>query len=108
MGRGCFLLLGLLLAACSSSGNGSCQTTVSSVTYCTEYSGSGVTSDSTRTACSAVSGSFSASVCATANRVGRCTYVNGTVTAVSSFYMPTSASIGEQTCTVLMGTWAAD
>lgn len=98
-----------VLAACSSSSSsGSCQITTAGTTYCSEYSGSSVNADAVRAACTGSMGTYGASVCATANRVGRCTYSAGGLTVVSSFYSPTTEMTGQQVCTALSGTWAAN
>lgn len=103
-----FVGLFAVLAACSSSSNGSCQITTAGTSYCSEYSGSGVNADAVRTACTGSTGTYGGSACATASRVGRCTYTAATLTVVSSFYAPTTAMTGQQICTALSGTWAAD
>lgn len=96
------------LAACSSSGNGSCESNASGTVFCTEYTGANVSVDSVRTGCTAGSGTYSSSGCSTANRVGRCTYVASGLNAVSSFYSPTTEMQAQGVCTVLMGTWASN
>jgi len=103
-------LVGMLamLAACGSSSSGSCQVTTAGTSYCSEYSGSNVSADVVRTACTGSMGTYGASGCAAANRVGRCTYSAATLSVVSSFYSPTTAMAGQQICTLLMGTWAAN
>ncbi len=103
-----FVGLFAVLAACSSSSSGSCQITTGGTSYCSEYSGSGVNADAVRTACTASTGTYGASACATASRVGRCTYTAGGLTVVSNFYSPTTEMAGQQVCTVLSGTWAAN
>lgn len=97
-----------MLAACGSSSSGSCQITTAGTSYCSEYSGSGVNADAVRTACTGSMGTYGSSVCATASRVGRCTYTAAGLTVVSNFYSPTTEMAGQQVCTALSGTWAAN
>ncbi len=93
------------LAGCSSD-TGSCQSSSAGTNFCTEYTDGNVTADSVRSGCAAAMGTYSASACASTNRVGRCTYRASGLGAVSSFYAPTTAATGRQVCALLSGAWA--
>lgn len=82
-------------------------------TVCVEYQSAALTAEAVRMTCSLQMGAtYSASACASANRVGRCTVTSGAgvamITQVQSYYAPISAADAMMTCSRQMGTWAAN
>lgn len=53
------------------------------------------------------SGGQSVASCPTASRVGRCSFVDGQVTAVLHLYPPVTATDGQTVCQQSGGTWTA-
>lgn len=108
------LLVALLSASVAACGAppppGSCQASASGVSYCIDYSGSAATMASVQSGCSMAMGTYSATACATANRVGRCTVPlsGANITQTVNYYGPTSVEIARAACDAQMGTFAAN
>ncbi|MEI8254488.1 MAG: hypothetical protein WCJ30_02325 [Deltaproteobacteria bacterium] len=89
---------------------GSCAQMVGTLAYCVDYTGTEVTSDAVRMVCTAQTGTYSATNCLTAMRVGRCTLEGATaaITQTASYYSPTTAQEAMTACTGAGGTFVAD
>jgi hypothetical protein len=106
--------VGVLLQACgASTGAGSCTVTGSSdqIGFCIQYIGSSYTTGSVQSACSAESGTYAASACATpATDNGSCDVGSGTSTEYKYIFTnlgDAGASTAQSECTALGGTYSA-
>jgi hypothetical protein len=105
----CMFVAALPFQACGG-GAGTCNVTNSAAgyNYCINYLGSSFDTGSIRSACAALSGTYSSSACATASG-GTCDYAKGTATETEWYFTgggAGSASL-QQACTAGGGTYAA-
>ena len=106
MGSLLVLSLGAALMACDNEGGdvvGSC--TIQDM-VCTEYTGTGFTSDGVRETCGD-SGIYRAGPCSIAGAVGSCTYDRGEPSEHAMFYYQGEASWYQEDCELAEGTWRA-
>lgn len=106
------LSLGCGSSTPSNGGTGSCtiNSTVGGMTSldCTDYSVNTSTVNH-RTLCTAtLMGTWSASACPSANRVGRCRLTTSLVTSTQNFYAPTTVDQARMACTTATGTFEAN
>lgn len=86
-------------------GGGSCAQMTGTLAYCVDYTGTDVTSEVVRMVCTTQVGTYSATSCPTANRVGRCTLDGATaaLTQTATYYAPTTATEAMMACTTAGG-----
>ena len=101
------LAVAVMGASCGAAGAGSCAITGASG-YCIGYTGSAYTASSVQSACSAASGTYSASACAAGS--GVCTFAKGTSTEYNWTFASADAGgvSASTTCTTAGGTFSAN
>jgi hypothetical protein len=118
---GMFLLANLLFSqACGKSDDiatalasaGSCSLTVSSLTTCYDYTGSGFTSTTAQTTCSStnsggITGTYSSSACSTTGRIGSCVVGSGATAYTIRYLSGYTDTTAQAACTALSGTYTA-
>jgi hypothetical protein len=89
---------------------GSCQQMLGTVAYCIDYTGTGPTAEFVQMTCSMTMGTYAATLCATMNRVGRCTLDGATavLTQTANYYAPTTVQEATMMCMTAGGTFVAD
>ncbi|MFO0561293.1 MAG: hypothetical protein U0269_24960 [Polyangiales bacterium] len=114
MKKSALLVIAAVVAALTGCGGpapaGSCQANSGGVTFCIDYTGSAATMAGIQQGCSQSMGTYQASACPTANRVGRCTLPNGSaqLTQTASYYAPMTSADVMAACTAIMGTYQAN
>lgn len=114
----CFAMFALVLGCGSSStpssngGTGSCTTTSTAGgatrMSCTDYSMNTSTVNYQSLCTTTLMGTWSASACPTANRVGRCRLTSSLVTSTQNFYAPMTVDEARMDCTQSTGTFEAN
>jgi len=94
--------------SCGAAGAGSC--TVTSGSYCINYTGSGFTASAVQTACPASVGTYSSGTCPTSS-AGVCTFGAGTTGEYKWTFASADAGAGvsvQSECTTAGGTFSAN
>lgn len=98
-----------LAVGCSSPPVGSCTTPAQGGgSICVDFLAGCTETDAMNGCPTSMMSTYSAEACTSANRVGRCTIVNGPLARRIGFYAPLTAQDAMSTCTASHGTYEAN